>query len=287
MTVATELSAEATEATPRETRRGPALVREVRFDKWREYSASLALFVILMFALEQLLPMLGIRPYILPQPSSVLSAFVNDVSNPAFWRHTQTTLTEIAFGWVLGSAFAFCLGVLLTQSSLAEAALTPYIIGLQSVPKIALAPIIVVWLGYGQLSKVAIAAIVAFFPVLINTMVGIRGADPQQLELMRALRATRLQTLRWVQLPGALPTIFGGLEVAVVLSVVGAIVGEFTGASQGLGYLIVQRNFSLDQAGVFSTLIMLSLIGLILDLLVRSVARYFVRWKQIEELTGA
>ena len=104
---------------------------------------------------------------------------------------------------------------------------------------------------------------------------------------MRALRATRLQTLRWVQLPGAFPTIFGGLEVAVVLSVVGAIVGEFTGASQGLGYLIVQRNFSLDQAGVFSTLIMLSLIGLILDLVVRSTARYFVRWKQIPELTGA
>ena len=285
--MATELSAEATEIKQPETRRGPALVRAVRVDRWREYSASLALFVLLMLALEQLLPMLGIRPYILPQPSAVLSAFVNDVSTPAFWRHTQATLTEIAFGWVLGSAFAFSLGVLLTQSSLAEAALTPFIIALQSVPKIALAPIIVVWLGYGQLSKVAIAAIVAFFPVLINTMVGIRGADPQQLELMRALRATRLQTLRWVQLPGALPTIFGGLEVAVVLSVVGAIVGEFTGASQGLGYLIVQRNFSLDQAGVFSTLIMLSLIGLILDLLVRSVARYFVRWKQIAELTGA
>ncbi len=258
-----------------------------RFEKWREYSASLLLFVILMIAMEQLLPLLGIRPYILPQPSAVFSAFMQDVSSPSFWVHTRATLTEIVFGWILGSSFAFSLGVLLTQSTLAEAALTPYIIALQSVPKIALAPIIVVWLGYGQLSKVAIAAIVAFFPVLVNTVVGIRGADPQQLELMRALRATRLQTLRWVQLPGALPTIFGGLEVAVVLSVVGAIVGEFTGASQGLGYLIVQRNFSLDQAGVFSTLIMLSLIGLILDLIVRSTARYFVRWKQIPELTGA
>lgn len=258
-----------------------------RFDKWREYTVSLLLFIVLMVAMELLLPRLGIRPYILPQPSAVLSAFIQDVSSPSFWVHTRATLTEIVFGWILGSAFAFLLGVLLTQSSLAEAALTPYIIALQSVPKIALAPIIVVWLGYGQLSKVAIAAIVAFFPVLVNTVVGIRGADPQQLELMRALRSTRLQTLRWVQLPGAMPTIFGGLEVAVVLSVVGAIVGEFTGASQGLGYLIVQRNFSLDQAGVFSTLIMLSLIGLILDLIVRLAARYFVRWKQMPELTGA
>jgi NitT/TauT family transport system permease protein len=118
-------------------------------------------------------------------------------------------------------------------------------------------------------------------------MVGIRSADTQQLELMRALRASRWQTLRWVQLPNALPVIFGGLEVAVVLSVVGAIVGEFTGASEGLGYLILQRNFSLDQAGVFSTLIMLSLIGLLLDLLVRTVARRLVRWKEIGEVTGA
>ena len=284
--MATELPAESM-AQAEKPRRALTRFRLPGMDKWREYSASIVLFVVLMISLEQLLPMMGIRPYVLPQPSAVLQAFVQDISTPAFWVHTRTTLLEILLGWILGSAFAFALGVLLTQSSLAEAALTPYIIALQSVPKIALAPIIVVWLGYGQTSKVAIAAIVAFFPVLINTTVGIRGADPQQLELMRALRATRMQTLRWVQLPGALPTIFGGLEVAVVLSIVGAIVGEFTGASQGLGYLIVQRNFSLDQAGVFSTLIMLSLIGLTLDLLVRTVARYFVRWKQMEELTGA
>jgi NitT/TauT family transport system permease protein len=286
MSVATDLPA-ASAVQENASRTSRAVRLGGRLEKWREYTASLVLFIVLMIALEQLLPLMGIRPYILPQPSAVFSAFIQDVSTPTFWVHTRVTLTEILFGWILGSTFAFALGVLLTQSSLAEAALTPYIIALQSVPKIALAPIIVVWLGYGQLSKVAIAAIVAFFPVLVNTVVGIRGADPQQLELMRALRATRLQTLRWVQLPGALPTIFGGLEVAVVLSVVGAIVGEFTGASQGLGYLIVQRNFSLDQAGVFSTLIMLSLIGLILDLIVRSVARYFVRWKQIPELTGA
>lgn len=286
MSVATDLPA-ANAAQPIEPRTSLAARFGRRFEKWREYTASFVLFIVLMVAMEQLLPRLGIRPYILPQPSAVFSAFVQDVSTPSFWMHTRATMTEILFGWILGSTFAFALGVFLTQSSLAEAALTPYIIALQSVPKIALAPIIVVWLGYGQLSKVAIAAIVAFFPVLVNTVVGIRGADPQQLELMRALRATRLQRLRWVQLPGALPTIFGGLEVAVVLSVVGAIVGEFTGASQGLGYLIVQRNFSLDQAGVFSTLIMLSLIGLFLDLIVRLAARYFVRWKQIPELTGA
>jgi NitT/TauT family transport system permease protein len=262
-------------------------LRRPAFRRWREYTASLVLFVVLMVALERLLPVLGIRPYILPQPSAVMNAFAHDLSTPAFWRHTQATLSEILQGWILGSVFAFALGVLLTQSSLAEAALTPYIVALQSVPKIALAPIIVVWLGYGQLSKVAIAAIVAFFPVLVNTIVGIRGAEPQQLELMRALRASRLQTLRWVQLPNALPVIFGGLEVAVVLSVVGAIVGEFTGASEGLGYLIVQRNFSLDQAGVFSTLIMLSVIGLLLDFAVRLAARRLVRWKSMGELTGA
>src|SRR5262249_56909199 len=116
--------------------------------------------------------------------------------------------------------------------------------------------------------------------VLVNTMVGIRNADEQQLELMRALRASRIQTLRWVQLPGATPTIFGGLEVAVVFSVVGAIIGEFTGASRGLGYLIEHRSSPLDQAGVFSTLVVLSLMGLGLELLGRCARPRVGFWPQ-------
>ena len=277
-------------ATPSTARRAvdgrTARPRRRRRLRWRELLVSALLFVLLLVVLERLLPALGIRSYILPTPSSVLQALLTDLVNPGFWGHVLTTLYEVLAGWVIGALIGFLLGLALTQSSFLEAALTPYIVALQSVPKVALAPVIVVALGYGETSKIAIAAIVSFFPVLVNVMVGIRAADPQQLELMRALRATRVQTLRWVQLPGAMPTIFGGLEVAVVFSVVGAIVGEFTGASRGLGYLIEQRGFALNQAGVFSTLIVLSVIGLTLDLAVRHAAGRVVRWQQIGEVVG-
>jgi NitT/TauT family transport system permease protein len=253
---------------------------------WREALASIGLFVVVILALEQLLPALGIRSYIFPTPSSVLAALVVDLQTPTFWTHVLTTLEEILAGWLIGAFAGFLLGVLLTQSSFLDAALTPYIVALQAVPKVALAPVIVIALGHTEISKIVIAAIVSFFPVLVNVMVGIRGADPQRLELMRSLRASRWQTLLWVELPGAMPTIFGGLEVAVVFSVVGAIVGEFTGASRGLGYLIGQRDFSLNQAGVFSVLIVLSAIGLGLDVAVRYVGKRVVKWQRIGEAVG-
>ncbi len=265
---------------------GSARRRPFRLPRWRERLTSVGVFVAIMTALEVLLPALGVQAYIFPKPSAVAVAIGNDLGNARFWGHAAITLREILIGCAAGSLIGFALGVLLTQSAFAEAVITPYIVALQAVPKVALAPLIVTLLGYGELSKVAIAAIISFFPLLVNVMLGIRGADEGQLELMRSLRATRIQMLRWVQLPAALPAIFAGLEVAVVFSVVGAIVGEFTGASGGLGYLIEQRSFSLNQAAVFSTLIVLSVIGLVLDALVRGVAHRVVRWRSIGEVVG-
>jgi NitT/TauT family transport system permease protein len=260
--------------------------RPPRLRHWRERLTSVAVFIVLMAAGEILLPLFKVPAYILPTPSAVLRALTVDLSTASFWSHTLITLREIIVGCLAGSLLGFVLGVLLTQSAFLEAVLTPYIVAVQSVPKVALAPVIVVMLGYGEGSKEAIAAIVSFFPLLVNVTIGIRGADEGLLELMRGLRASRVQTLRWVQLPAALPTIFGGLEVAVVFSVVGAIVGEFTGASGGLGYLIDQRSFSLNQAAVFSTLIVLSVMGLALDALVRWVSARVVRWQRVGEVVG-
>lgn len=257
-----------------------------RLGHWREHVTSVAVFVALVLVGEILLPLFKVPAYILPTPTAVMRALLADLSTVSFWANTWITLREIVVGCVAGSLIGFVLGVLLTQSAFLEAVLTPYIVALQSVPKVALAPVIVVMLGYGEVSKEAIAAIISFFPLLVNVTVGIRGTDDGLLELMRALRASRLQTLRWVQLPAALPTIFGGLEVAVVFSVVGAIVGEFTGAAGGLGYLIDQRSFSLNQAAVFSTLIVLSAMGLALDGLVRWLSRRVVRWQRVGEIVG-
>lgn len=265
----------------------PALrQRRLRVPLWRERVTSLLIFALVLAALELVLPALGVQSYIFPRPSAVASALLVDLGSSSFWGHTALTLREVLIGCLAGSALGFVLGVLLTQSAFAETVISPYVVALQAVPKVALAPLIVTLLGYGELSKEAIAAIISFFPLLVNVKLGIRGADGGQLELMRSLRASRLQTLRWVQLPAALPAIFGGLEVAVVFSVVGAIVGEFTGASGGLGYLIEQRSFSLNQAAVFSTLITLSVIGLLLDAIVRAVGRRVVRWQRIGEVVS-
>ena len=154
-------------------------------------------------------------------------------------------------------------------------------------PKIAIAPLIVVWFGFDTSSKVVIAATVAFFPVLVNVVVGLKTIDAGKLELMRSLRATRWQTFRLVQFPNALPFVFAGLDVAIVFSVLGAIVGEFVGAQRGLGNLILQFNMTLDIAGVFAVLIMLSLMGVALHLIMQAIQRYVIFWAQPNHVIGA
>jgi NitT/TauT family transport system permease protein len=161
-----------------------------------------------------------------------------------------------------------------------ERVVYPYIVAFQTVPKVAIAPIIVIWFGYGMTSKVIITATIAFFPVLANTIVGLRAAPRDQVELMIALTASRWQIFRLVRFPQALPYIFVGLDVAIVLAVIGAIVGEFVGAQSGLGYLILQRDFNLDMAGVFAILLILSALGIGLHLLVTRLRRHVVFWME-------
>ncbi len=159
-----------------------------------------------------------------------------------------------------------------------EKILYPYVVAFQTLPKVAIAPIIVIWFGFGLTSKIIITATIAFFPLLANTIVGLRSAPLDQIELMVAFTATRWQTFRMVRFPQALPFIFVGLDVAAVLSVIGAIVGEFVGSEAGLGYLILQMNFNFDMPGVFAVLIILSLMGIGLHLLVVWVQGHVVFW---------
>ena len=154
----------------------------------------------------------------------------------------------------------------------------PYVVAFQTVPKVAIAPIIVIWFGYGAASKVVITATIAFFPLLANTIMGLRAAPQDQVDMMVSYTASRWQVFRMVRLMQALPYIFVGLDVAIVLSVIGAIVGEFVGAKAGLGYLILQKNFNFDMAGTFAILIILSLIGVGLHALIGMAQRRIVFW---------
>lgn len=262
---------------------GPSgLLKKLR-DSWKEALVSILTFVVLVVVVQYGLSASHTPSYIFPTPSAIAKALGTDLKTASFWSNTWATVVEVVLGCLIGSIVGFILALLVTASKFFQAVLTPYMVVIQAIPKVAVAPIIVVALGYGLESKVVIAATISFFPLFINVVAGIDSADPDQLELMRSLRASKLQTLRWVQLPAAVPTIAGGLEMAFVFSVVGAIVGEFAGASKGLGYLINQRSFNLNQAGVFSALIVLSVMALVLDVIVRMAAGLLLRWQRAQD----
>lgn len=252
----------------------------------RRWIAILSLFAGLLAVLEFVLPWAGARSFLLPRPSAVGTVLVEQFGQQAFWDHTLTTMVELFGGLLVGALAGFVLGVLLTQSTYLETLLMPYIVALQAVPKVALAPMMIVSVGYGIRSKVVLAAIIAFFPVLINVMAGIRSVEQDRIDLMRQLRATRSQTLRWLLLPAAMPAVMAGLRIAATFAMIGAIVGEFTGASKGLGALLLQFNFNFDQPGVFAVLVFLSIIAIVIDLGLRALTDRLVFWQRQEKATG-
>ena len=208
--------------------------------------------------------------FILPPPSAVAMGLVRGISSGVYLDHLGVTLLETLAGFVLGAAVAL--------SPRFEYFLYPVIVMFQAMPKVALAPLIVVWFGLGIGSKVVNAALVCFFPLMVNTIVGLRSADEDRVALMRSLAATPMQVFWMLRLPGAAPTIFAGLEMAMIFALIGAIVAEFVGAESGLGMLIQSMNFSMDVAGQFSVLFVLAVIGLALNACVAAVRRRVVYW---------
>ena len=242
-----------------------------------EIPLSVLLFVGLIGGWELAVRVFDISKIVVPAPSSVGLALWYGMQGD-FLKHFGITFYETIAGFLLGSATGLILGALISQFRLLERTLYPYIVAFQTLPKVAIAPIIVIWFGYGVTSKIVITATIAFFPLLANTIVGLRAAPSEQIELMVAFTASRWQVFKLARLPQALPYIFVGLDVAIVLSVIGAIVGEFVGAQAGLGYLILQKNFNMDMAGVFAILIVLSAMGIGLHLLVNAIQRRVVFW---------
>lgn len=243
-----------------------------------EIGLSILLFVAVVGGWEAAVRIFEIPKIVIPSPTAVWDSLVSGIASGELVKHFWVTFFETMAGFVLGALFGFGMGALVAQFPLLERTLYPYIVAFQTLPKVAIAPIIVIWFGYGLTSKVVITATIAFFPLLANTIVGLRAVPQDQIELMVAFTASRWQIFRMARLPQALPYIFAGLDVAIVLSVIGAIVGEFVGAQAGLGYLILQRNFSMDMAGVFAILIILSLLGIGLHLAVNMIQKRVVFW---------
>jgi NitT/TauT family transport system permease protein len=219
-----------------------------------------------------------IPEYLVPRPSMILLAFINGIASGSFIWNTLYTLSEALGGFLIAAVLGLLIGGLIAQSQLIERVLYPYLITIQTTPKVAIAPLFIIWFGFGITSKIIIAAMISFFPILVNVIAGLRSIDSDKVELMRSLNASRWQIFRMAQLPNSLPMIFAGLQVAVVFSILGAIVGEFVGSKVGLGNLILQANTNLDTAGVFAVLLCLSIIGISLHLATTWLQRRIVFW---------
>ncbi|HIC89130.1 MAG TPA: ABC transporter permease [Anaerolineae bacterium] len=221
----------------------------------------------------------GYPAFILPPPGRVWSRFLVVLSDGTLWRHTQATLLEIAAGLALGMSVATVLGYGLAKSRVLERLLSPYVVASQSVPVVAIAPLLIIWFGSGALSKVLICALVVFFPALVNTIVGLRSVDEDLMALMRSLQATRWQIFTMLEVPAALPVLLGGLKVGVTLAVVGAVVGEFVGADQGLGFLINLARGTFDTPLLFVALFTLVAIAVSLYLTVGLMEQRLLAWR--------
>jgi NitT/TauT family transport system permease protein len=246
-------------------------------------AASLLLLVVLLGAWELGVRFFHVPKFLIPPVSDIAVALWRGLAASPFakdslWYHSAITVTEILLGFFVGSVIGLAIGVVVSQMPRLEAVLEPYVAALQSLPKVAVAPIIVVWLGFGIGSKVAIICLLTFFPVLVTSIAGFKAVDPDRIDLLRSLSATPWQIFRKAKFPSALPYIFAGLNMAAAFAVVGAIVGEFVGAQAGLGVLIQQMEAQMDTGGSFSVFIVLSVIGIVLTAILRRIQQRVLHW---------
>lgn len=222
----------------------------------------------------------GYPPYILPSPGLVWQRFIQVLLDGTLLRNSLVTLLEVLLGLALGVTVATLLGYLLAKSLHLERLLSPYIVASQSIPVVAIAPLLVIWFGPGLQSKILICALIVFFPVLINTVVGMRSVSEDLRDLMRSLHATRWQTLHILEVPAALPVFLGGLRIGATLAVIGAVVGEFVGAKSGLGFLVNVGKGLYDTALVFVAVFTLILMAMGLYGIVALLEARLLRWQK-------
>lgn len=234
----------------------------MRNEKTLPIVGSVLLLVIFLAAWQWLPGLMKVPPYILPNLSQTASAGYGLWTSGGLLTNTWITALEIVAGFVLGSLLGVLIGVMLGLSRAAEAVLSPYILALQIAPKVAFAPLFVIWFGFTVYPRILVAVLIVFFPVLINVLTAIKNTDPDMINLVRTLNGSRLTVFRLVEFPSALPALFSGLRIGSTLAVIGVTVGELVGGNQGLGVLLVQAQGQGDTAAALVTIVMLTLIGI-------------------------
>jgi NitT/TauT family transport system permease protein len=223
----------------------------------------------------------GLPAFILPTPEQVAVRFWKAMADGSLLIHTASTLAEVLLGLLTGTLAALTLGYAVAKSRLFEQVVSPFLVASQAIPIVAIAPLLVIWFGPGLFSKILICALIVFFPVLVNTVVGVRAVPRHFHDLMRSLHATRSQTLRLLEIPAALPVLLGGLRIGATLSVIGAVVGELVGSDHGLGFLVNVGRGQYDTALVFVAVFTLIALALILYGTVTFLERKLLTWQEV------
>ena len=268
---------------------------EPKKPSWYKFSPEGIISLIILVAIigiwQTATSAFGIPSFILPSPYEVCQWLYRGFSEPltssaSFWPHLAITAYESIVGFVAGVILGVACGFSLAHWPKAEKVFYPYIQAFNALPKVAIAPLMVVWLGFGLEPKIWMAGILVFFPMLVNSMAGYHSVDPDRIDLARACSATRTQIFFKIIVPSSLPFIFAGLHMGTVLSILGAIVGEFVGATQGLGMLLLQYNNNMQVGGVFAILIILGAIGYGLNVIMRSLENKYCFWARRKKNFG-
>jgi len=263
-------------ATPRDE----ATERRRAFKGYLPWMTTPALCLLLVAAWWIYIDLGKVSPFILPTPASVWHAWLGLLASERAWIDTAMTVYATLLGFVWAVGVGVMLGVLIARIRWLEQTLNPFIVASQVLPKVALVPLFVVWFGFGVTSKVLIAATLAFFPILTNTVLGVKSIDRGHRDVMLSLNATRWQIFRRLELPSSLPYIISGMEVGIVLAFIGAIVGEYVGGDKGLGHLLVARMNAFETDGLFAVMIQMTILGFIFYFAISLLRRALIPWHE-------
>ena len=243
-----------------------------------EYVAAPLLLVACLGAWQAYTVLSGVSAFILPGPGAVWAALWDLLRTPSTWSHTWVTIQETVMGFLLAAVSGVALGVPVGKLRWLERTLDPFIVASQVVPKVALIPLFIVWFGFGSTSKVLIAAVIAFFPIFTNTVLGVKSIEAGHRDVMVSLNAGALDRFRRLELPSAMPFILTGMEVGIVLAIIGTVVAQFLGGNAGLGYLLVAKMNAYETDSLFAVIVLLTGVGFAFYALVGAARRLLIPW---------